>query len=186
MLTRTSRELLGDRALPTVLRLRPVLFVLGEVGSGKSTVARRLLPPGSHECDGECMRKGLNHAARHRLWSDTLLESPGLLLDGVDCLHRRYGAVRLIGELLRLRAAAGHRTVLVQGAADMSISLLYPELPCELRASVLLRFPVGGGRRRFVAQACRARGFEPVRAPAAYQLEPWSYAGVERVLDGLG
>ncbi|MSQ01308.1 MAG: hypothetical protein EXR71_05350 [Myxococcales bacterium] len=186
MLTRTSRELLGERALPTVLRLRPVVFVLGELGAGKSTVARRLLGAGSHDCDGDCMRKALNHAARHGVWSDTLLESPGLLLDGVDCLHRRYGAVRLIGELLRQRAAAGRRTVLVQGRADMSIALLYPELPCELRASLLLRFPVGGGRRRFVAAACRARGVDPLRAPAAYTLEPWSYAGVERVLDGLG
>ena len=177
---------MGDRALPTVVRLRPVIFVLGELGSGKTTVARRLLPQGFHECDGDCMRTGLNQAARHRVWSDTLLESPGLLLDGVDCLHRRYGAVQLIGELLRARAAAGRRTVLVQGAADMSISLLYPELPCELRASLLLRFPVGGGRRRFVADACRARGLDPLRAPAAYKLDPWSYAGVERVLDGLG
>lgn len=185
LLTRTSRELLGERPLPTVLRQRPVLFVLGPRGAGKTTVARRLLPNEPLECDGECLRKALNQAARQRGWAEGMMQRPGLLLDGIDCLHGRYGAIRLLGELLRARAAAGLRTVLVQGETDTSVSLLYPELPCEQRASLLLRFPVGGGRRRFVNERCRARGIDPSRAPGAFALDPWSYAGVERFLDQL-
>lgn len=185
LLTRTSRELLGERALPTLLRVRPVIFVLGEPGSGKTTVAQRLLPDDFHAVDGDGLRKALNLAARYRRWAEPFAESPGLLLDGVDSLHRRYGVVRLLGELIRARAEAGRRTVVIAGASDTSVSLLYPELPCELGASVLLRFPVGRGRKRFVTERCRARGVDPVRAAPAVRLEPWSYANVERFLDTL-
>lgn len=186
LLTRTSRELLGDRALPTVLRTRVVRFVLGPEGVGKTTVGRRLLGPNPLECDAECVRKALNLAGRQGAWSAQLLEAPDLLIDGLECLHRRYGAVRLLGELLKARALAGRPTVLIQGPADTSVTLLYPELPCESRATVLLRFPVGGGRRRYVTERCRSRGIDPARAASVFVLEPWSYAGVERSLDELG
>lgn len=186
LLTRTSKELLGERPLPTVLRDRSVVYVLGALGCGKSTVARRLAPVGSPVYDAESLRKALNLAARQRKWAEALTESPGLIFDGVDCLHRRYGAIRLLGELLRTRADAGRRTVLVAGDTDTSVALLYPELPCEQRATVLLRFPVGGGRRRFVNERCAARGLDPGRGVGAQSLEPWSYAAVERFLDEVG
>lgn len=185
LLTRTSKELLGERPLPTVLRARPVVYVLGAPGCGKSTVAQRLAPAGSPAYDAESLRKALNLAARQRKWAEVLTESPGIIFDGVDCLHRRYGVIRLLGELLRMRADAGRRTVLVAGDTDTSVALLYPELPCEQRATVLLRFPVGGGRRRFVNERCAARGIDPARGAGAFALEPWSYAGVERYLDEL-
>ncbi len=186
LITRTSRELLGDRALPTVLRDRPVIFVMGAHGSGKSTVAQRLLPPAAHAVDGDGLRRAANLAGRNRRWSETFTDSPGLLLDGVDSLHRRYGVIRLLGELLRGRAEAGRRTVIIAGPVDTSISLLYPELPCELGASLLLRFPVGKGRKRLVAERCAARGIELEKGAPAAQLEPWSYDAVERFLDQLG
>jgi hypothetical protein len=185
LLTRTSRELLGERPLPTLLQRRPVSFLLGPPGVGKRTVAARLLPPTALHLDPEALRRELTAAGRHRRWSAALLEAPGLLLDGVDCLHRRYGAIRLLGDLLSTRARAGLRTGLTQGPADTSVTLLYPELPPELRATVLLRFPVGGGRRRFVRERCEARGIDFARAGGAVALEPWTYAAVELLLDGM-
>lgn len=183
---RTARELLGERPLPALLRVRPVVFVLGPGQSGKSSVAERLLRGTTvRRCDAECLRLGLNRAARNRQWCAENLEAPGLWLDAVDCLHGRYGAIELLGRLLRARAEAGRRTVLCQGPADASLALLSGRVPPELGASVLLRFPVGRGRKRFVAERCRARGIDPARAAAATRLEPWSYAAVDRFLDGL-
>lgn len=185
LLTRTSRELLGERPLPSVLQRRPVAFLLGPAGVGKRTVAARLLPPMALPLDADQLRRELTLAARHRKWSEELVRAPGLLLHGLDCLHRRYGAIRLLGELVRQRAADGLLTALTQGPVDTSVTLLYPELALELRATVLLRFPVGAGRRRFVRERCLARGIPPERASAAIHLADWSYAGVEGFLDRL-
>jgi hypothetical protein len=185
LLTRTSRELLGERPLPTLLQRRPVAFLLGPAGVGKRTVAARLLPPEALRLDADRLRRELNAAGRNRRWSSELLAAPGLLLDGLDCLHRRYGAVRLLGELVQARASEGRRTALTQGPADASVTALYPELAHDARATVLLRFPVGGGRRRFVKERCAARGLDPARAGDALGLEPWTYAAVEVFLDNL-
>ncbi len=185
LFTRTSKELLGERPLPTVVRDRPVVYILGESGSGKSAVALRLAPPTAPRYDADGQRNALTLAGRHRKWCALLAESPGLILDGVQGLHRSFGKVQLLGQLLRLRAAAGRRTILVMGTADTSMTLLYPEVPCEQSATVLLRFPVGGGRRRFVAERCAARGIRPDVAAGARTLEPWTYAGVESFLDSL-
>ena len=187
MLTKTSGELLGGRPLPAVIRDRPIIFLLGPREVGKSTVAARVLGADHREvCAAECLRKALNYAARHRRWAAPMVEAPGLLLDSVECLHGRYGPLDLLAKLLAARAEAGRRTVLCQGPTDTSVTRLYSNLPYELRATVLLRFPEGRGRRRFVAERCRSRGIAPERAAAAIRLDPWSYAAVERFLDALG
>lgn len=186
MLAKTARELLGERPLPRILQSRPVVFVLGPPEAGKSTVAERLLRGlVVRRCDAECLRQSLNKAARNRRWCEETREAPGLWLDAVDCLHGRYGAIDLLGRLLAERAAEGRRTVLCQGPVDTSVTLLHAKLAPELGATVLLRFPVGRGRRRYVAERCRARGIDPSRAGPAVALEPWSYARVDAYLEGL-
>ncbi len=186
LLAKTARELLGERPLPKILQSRPVVFVIGPPEAGKSTLAERLLRGlDIKRCDAECLRQALNKAARNRRWCEETRESPGLWLDAVDCLHGRYGAIDLLGRLLADRAADGRRTVLCQGPADTSVTLLYPKLAPELGATVLLRFPVGRGRRRYVAERCRARGIDPSRAAPAVTLDPWSYARVDAFIEGL-
>jgi hypothetical protein len=193
-----------------VVRDRPVVFLLGEGPVGKSTVAARIcgLPPGERPvlgerpapgernlpfgaapqlvvCGAECLRKQLNAAARHRGWNSAILHAERLLLDSVEGLRGRYGALDLLGGLLRERACAGRLTVLCQGPNDASVTLLYGKLDPALRSTVLLRFPEGRGRRRFVAERCRTRGIAPERAAEAIRLEPWSYAAVDAWLDAL-
>jgi len=185
LVTRTSSELLGRRPLPHVLRERPILFVLGPVGVGKTTVARRILgdPAATLEAN---FRTTVVAAARHRSWAPELRQAPALLFDEVDFLHNRLGAQELLGGLLRERALAGRRTILCQGGpTDTSVTLLYPAVPFALRATLLLRFPVGRGRRRHVAGRCLVRGLSYAAAREAVVMEPWSYAAVERFLDGL-
>lgn len=182
-ITRTSRELLGQRALPRVLRERLVIYVLGPAGVGKTTVGRCLCGEPREEVTGEQLRKVLIGVARRSgRFPAELLEAPALLLDGVDFLYNRFGAVDLLGKLLRDRADAGRRTVVCQGPSDGSVTLLYAPVPLQQRASVLLRFPVGKGRRRYVKERCEALGLLPSQVRGLRDLDPWSYAGVEAVL----
>lgn len=182
-LTRTSRELLGQRPLPRVLRERPVIYLLGPDGVGKTTVGRRLCGEPREEVSGEQLRKVLIGVARRGgRFPAELVDAPSLLLDGLDFLYNRFGAVDLLGKLLRDRADAGRRTVLCQGPADGSLTLLYAPVPLQQRASVLLRFPVGKGRRRHVKERCGALGIAPSRAGELADLDPWTYAGVEAAL----
>lgn len=183
-ITRTSGELLGRRPLPRLLTTRPVTFLLGPVGVGKTSVARRLLGEERRECAEACYRRGLI-AAAGGAWPEPARLSPSLLLDEVDCLHGRWGAVDLLGALLRERVARGLHTVVAQGQVDQSVTLLYGQLPLSARATVLLRFPVGRGRRRYVLERCVARGIDYALARPAVTLEPWSYNTVEAFLDEI-
>lgn len=184
-LTRTSQEFLGRRALPRVIADRPVTYVLGERGVGKTSVGRRILGADALEIDAPRMRRLLVHAARNRSFPAEIRNAPALLIDDVEYLYGRFGAVDLLGELLRERSQQGRRTVLAQGALDGSITLLFGPVALAHRASVLLRFPVGRGRRRHVVRACEARTLPFERAREAVTMEPWSYARVSTFLDGL-
>jgi adenylate kinase family enzyme len=185
LFTRTSSELLGRRPLPHVLRERPILFVLGPRGAGKSTVARALLGNALGLVESS-FRSAVVAAARNRSWSRELREVRSLLFDEVDCLHDRDGVHELLGLLLRERAAKGLRTVLCQGGeSDTSVTLLYPRVAPALRATVLLRFPVGRGRRQHVQKRCLARELPYALARGAVVMEPWNYSLVEAHLDAV-
>lgn len=183
-ITRTSAELL-NRPLPRFLAARPVRFILGPLGVGKSAVASRIAGAGALVISGEELRAALTRAARYKGWPAAIDAAPLLILDEVDCLHGRFGALDLLGGLLNRRAVAGLPTVLCQGTADTSITLLYDAVPLHLRATILLRFPVGRGRRRYVKQRCDLRGIDPRLARDAVSQDPWTYELVEKVLDSL-
>ena len=184
LLTRTSGELLGKRAWPRVLAERPVLFVLGPRDVGKTEVARRRLGPDHRTVNGDGLRRAIIQAARYRGWDRELRTTDRLLLDGIDCLEGRFGAVDLLGSLIRERATSGRLTVLCEGV-DTSVTRLYATLPLVLRATLLLRFPVGRGRRRYVTERCADRKLDPALARQAVLMEPWSYRLVDAALDRL-
>jgi hypothetical protein len=182
--TRTSAELL-NRPLPRVLSERPIRFIFGPAGVGKTSVARRIAGASALEIDAEGLRKAMLIVARQKVWPPGMEEAPALILDDVDSLFGRLGAIDIIGHLLERRALADLSTVVCQGEGDVSMHYLYGPIPHHLRATLLIRFPVGSGRRRYIKQRCLERGIDFVMAREAIVMEPWSYMGVERFLDGV-
>lgn len=182
--TRTSSELL-KRPLPRVISERPIRFIFGPAGVGKTTVARRIAGSGALEIGAEDLRRAMLVVARQKAWPPEMESAPALILDDVGSLFGRLGAIDLIGHLLERRALAALATVVCQGEGDVSMHYLYGPIPHHLRATLLLRFPVGSGRRRYLRQRCQESGLDFAAMREALSLEPWTYAGVERVLARL-
>lgn len=182
-ITRTSAELIGRKALPRALAERPVVYVLGPAGVGKTTVARRLAGADALVIDAVALRGAVARRARDGRFPPALVDAPVLVIDGVQGLYARYGFVDLLGELLRGRAELGRRTILVEGRDDRSLSVLFGPVPLAWRASVLLRFPVGSGRKKHVLRRCAERGLPFARGRHAVTIDPWTYEAVERALD---
>lgn len=172
----TSSEFLGRRPLPRAAQERPVVFVLGPAGVGKSAVARRLLDhPTPLHLTGEVLHDALTTQARRRGWREDIRQHPALVLDGPCFLHRRPAVLRMLKELLRLRAADGLRTMVCEGADRSPLGVLMEGVDAEQRATVALRFPVGRGRRRYALRLCVELGLDPRHALRADAIEPWTY-----------
>jgi hypothetical protein len=57
LVTATSAELIGERPLPRLLRARPLLFIFGPAGCGKSLVAARVCGEGAVELDAAALSR---------------------------------------------------------------------------------------------------------------------------------
>ncbi len=178
----TSAEFLGAKPLPRATRGRPLLFVLGPRGAGKSSVARRILGQGALELSDADLSAAVAERPRRRAWSPLLVQAPALILDGPCFLERRPGVVRALAELLSQRARDGLRTAVTDPDDGSALRALADAVEVKLRATVLLRFPVGRGRRRFATQICDELGLDRALARGTASLEPWSYGAVRALL----
>ena len=178
----TSTEFLGKKPLPIVVRTRPVLLVLGEAGTGKTSVARRILGQNALRLKGEALNSACARAVRRGRWPDEILAAPGLILDGPTYLNRRPGVLRLMASLLDSRTTAGLRTVIVQGNGDDTASLLLDALETGRRATVTLRFPIGRGQVRFAVRMCQQLDLPTSLGRGLEVSEPWTYRKVIRAL----
>ena len=187
LLTGTSSEFLGRRALPRVLAERAVVFVLGDPGSGKSSVGARIAHGRARAPALVIDTRGLQNAMVDRVaqlrWSERLLTVPALLLDGPVWLRNRPAAVDVLCELLHARSRAGLTTVVCQSVEDCSIEVLMPRMEPGSLAVVGLRFPKGErGRLRFARRACDELDLPRTAARGTELIEPWGYA---QVIDSL-
>lgn len=176
----TSGEFLGRKPLPRSVRARPVIFILGPKGVGKTSVAQHLLGDHALHLEDQALMDSLAHRVRYRRWPNEIWEIGGLILDGPCFLGRRPAVLKSLQDLLHERVESQRRTVICQGADGSPLSHLIEAVSVDQRATVVLRFPVGRGRRRFANKVCDELGFDRKVAKEAAQLEPWTYAAVRR------
>ena len=184
-LTGTSSEYLGRRPLPTVLRRRPLIVLLGPEGVGKTSVAQRI-------CSGEGRRLGtreLENAVIARVstgaWAEELVRAPFLTLDGPVWLQNRPAVVSVLLELLRQRMQAGRQSIVCQRDTDGSAALLMEAMAPGEMVVLGLRFPKGRrGRLAFARRICDQFGLSRIAAQGTEELQPWGYAKVIQYLKG--
>ena len=178
-------EFTGCKPLPKAVQLRPIIFIFGPAGVGKTIVAKHLLA-GEHTLyrQQELMEAFLQKV-RKRRWPTELSTADNLIVEGPCFLEQRPQILTMLQSLTRLRLKKGLRTIILDAEDLGPVRQILRSIPPEERASIVLRFPEGRGRYRFLAHACRDRGIPLRHARRLMTLEPWNYASVFRDLEAL-
>ncbi len=181
----TSTEFMGRKPLPRAVQRRPVVFLLGPKGVGKTTVALHLARVERRYVPEEELLNVLPAYARTRKWDEAYLSPPSLVLEAPCFLSRRPAVTRALQELLQQRIARGGRSYVCEAEDEDPMRELIGSLEPKQKATVVLRFPVGRGRRRYVLRMCDELEVDSAHARAANALSPWTYAGARRTLMDL-
>ena len=179
----TSQEFASGQALPRTIRSRTMVFVLGPVGVGKTTVARSLAGDDARYLSDAEVIEALNAYARERSWSEELVHFSDVVLECPCFLSRRPSALRALQTLLRARSGGGRRTVMCEAESGTPLEDLMAVVHPQYRATVVLRFPVGKGRKRFALRVCEELGLEASCAADTEHIEPWTYAAVRSAIN---
>ena len=181
----TSTEFLGSKSLPCAVRERPILFLFGPKGVGKSMVARHFLGDDAlllrqrEVMEAMALRILLND------WPWELAHIPKLAIEAPCFIDNRPSVLHSLGKLVGDRLRRGLRTAVLDAEDGGSVKGILNAFPLEQRATVILRFPVGGGRYRFLARECRDRGLPLRHARRLARKQPWTYRSVLQELDRI-
>lgn len=181
----TSNEYLGKKPLPRSIRDRPMVFLLGPPGVGKTTVARVLAGGGARHLSEDRVLNALNERIRDRKWEEELLNTAHVIVQLPCFLDRRPAALDCIQDLLRHRAGGRRRTWVIEPESGTSMATVMGAVHPGYRATVVLRFPVGRGRLRYARRVCEEMGIAASHAADTVDIEPWTYERVRALLNGV-
>jgi hypothetical protein len=153
---------------------------------GKTTVARHYFGN-----DTPIVRKGdvfkrLVRRILTRSWKETeLCDSDSLILEIPSTLGNKPQITKLLTELINERTRLGMRTAVLDSEDNASLQGLLSSIDSTIRANIVLRFPEGKGRYRFLAHRCREKNIPLRHARRLAQLTPWTYKRVLTELENL-
>lgn len=108
---------------------------------------------------------------------------PKLILESPSFLRQRPQILKMLQALIQLRSRKGLKTILLDSEDMGPIRDVVQSTVVSERATVMLRFPSGRGRYRFLARACRERNIPVKVARELSKIEPWTYKTVFELLE---
>lgn len=171
-------EFVGERTLPKALRTRPTIFIFGEDGVGKTIVARHILGEGHRLMKRQEVLDIFLLKIRRRRWMDDISSHPKLILESPSFLRQRPLILEMLQSLIKLRNRKGLQTILLDAEDCGPVREIVQSTELKDRATIMLRFPFGRGRYRFLAHVCRLRGLPVKLARELSTIEPWTYKAV--------
>ena len=178
----TSQEFAGSKPLPRVIRSRTMIFVLGPAGVGKTTVATRIGGPNARYLSSDDVLDAINQLTRLRSMAVELETFPTIVLECPSFMSRRPAAQSALQSLLRVRAGGGRRTIVCEAESGTHVEDLMSVVHPGYRATVVLRFPVARGRKRYALRVCEELGLPAHCASGMESLDPWTYEAVRAEL----
>ena len=178
-LTGTFTEFVGNRDQPSALISRPVLFLLGPAGSGKTTVARHCLGYDAPIIRKDTMFDLLIRRVLDRTWDHTeICNHERLILEIPSLVGNKTQMTKLLTELINHRSRNGKRTAILDSEDNASLQGLMASIESTTRVSIVLRFPEGKGKYRFLAHRCKKQNISLRHARRLAKYEPWTYRTV--------
>jgi len=178
-------EFIGNKPLPKAVRERQIVFIFGPAGVGKTIVAKHLFGEQYTLYKQQQLMDAFLQKVRRRRWSSELSSVDNLIIEGPCFLEQRPQILLMLQSLIRLRFKKGLRTIILDAEDLGPVREILRSIPHEDRATILLRFPEGRGRYRFLAHACRKRGIPIQHARRLMNVKPWTYSFVFNDLESL-
>ena len=171
-------EFTGSKILPKALQERPTIFIFGEDGVGKTIVARHIMGEGHRLMKRQEVLDSFLLKIRRRRWMDEISMHPKLILESPSFLRQRPLILEMLQSLIKLRNRKGLQTILLDSEDCGPVREIIQSTDLQDRATIMLRFPFGRGRYRFLAHVCRERGLPVKLARTLSSFEPWTYKAV--------
>ena len=185
-LTGTFTEFVGNRSQPAALNSRPVLFLLGPAGSGKTTVAQHWLGNDAPIVRKNTMFDLLIRRVLDRTWDHAeICHHERLILEIPSLVGNKTQMTKLLTELIHHRSRMGKKTAVLDSEDNASLQGLMASIDSTTRVSIVLRFPEGKGKYRFLAYRCKKENISLRHARKLAKYEPWTYRGVLTELERI-